>query len=79
MQRSQFETSGESRNGLGTAALVGAAVLLALPLARGIARRWRTRHPKAERESAIDKSLEDTYPASDPPAHRYVDIPVNRR
>jgi hypothetical protein len=46
---------------------------------RGIARRWRIRHPKAEGEPAIDKSLQDTYPASDPPAARYVDIPINRR
>jgi hypothetical protein len=61
------------------AALVSAAVLIALPVCRGIVRRWRIRHPEAEREPAIDKALQDTYPASDPPAQRYVDIPINRR
>ncbi|HLS81391.1 MAG TPA: hypothetical protein VK025_08310 [Steroidobacter sp.] len=59
--------------------LLGAAALIAYPAVKNIARRWRTRHPYAETESAIDKSLDDTYPASDPPASRYVDIPVNRR
>jgi hypothetical protein len=61
------------------AALISVAVLIALPVCLGIARRWRIRHPKAEREPAIDQALEDTFPASDPPAQRYVDIPVNRR
>ena len=27
----------------------------------------------------IDKSLKDTYPASDPPASHYFDIPANRQ
>ncbi|MGH8178851.1 MAG: hypothetical protein ACREV5_21540 [Steroidobacter sp.] len=61
------------------AVLIGAAVLISLPAVRGIARRWRVHHPKAECEPAIDEALKDTYPASDPPAQRYVDIPVNRR
>jgi hypothetical protein len=59
--------------------LVGAAALLAAPAARGIYRRWRVRHPQAKKENAIDDQLMDTFPASDPPAPRYVDIPVNRR
>lgn len=68
-----------SRKTLETTALLAAAALLAWPAARSIARRWRVRHPKAECEPAIDKALKDTYPASDPPASRYVDIPINRR
>lgn len=67
------------RGALGTAALLGAAVLIAWPAAKSIAQRWRVRHPKATCEPAIDKALKDTYPASDPPAQRYVDIPINRR
>jgi len=59
--------------------LVGAAALLAAPAARGIYRRWCVRHPQAKKENAIDDQLMDTFPASDPPAQRYVDIPVNRR
>jgi hypothetical protein len=64
---------------LETVALLGAAVLIAAPACRGIARRWRLKHPLARSEPAIDKQLKDTYPASDPPASRYFDIPVNRR
>ena len=62
-----------------TLALLGATVLIAWPACRGIARRWRVRHPLARRDSAIDESLKETFPASDPPATRYVDIPQNRR
>ena len=75
MQNTHFA----GRRALKTAALLGAAALVCWPAARNIARRWRLRHPKAECEPAIDKSLKDTFPASDPPAQRYVDIPINRR
>jgi hypothetical protein len=64
---------------LETVALLGAVALIATPACRGIARRWRLRHPRAGSETAIDKQLKDTYPASDPPASRYFDIPINRR
>jgi hypothetical protein len=64
---------------LETVALLGAAVLIAAPACSGIARRWRLRHPRARSETAIDKQLKDTFPASDPPASRYFDIPANRR
>lgn len=85
MRNAQFAADRSSRNvGIAVAgALIGAAVLFSLPAAMGAARRWRTRrnvrHPHAEDEPAIDESLDDTYPASDPPSQRYVDIPVNRR
>ena len=59
--------------------LLGALALIATPAIRGIARRWRVRNPIAAAEDGIYDSLNDTYPASDPPAARYVDIPVNRR
>jgi hypothetical protein len=64
---------------LETVALLSAVVLIATPACRGIARRWSLKHPLAGSEPAIDKQLKDTYPASDPPASRYFDIPVNRR
>jgi hypothetical protein len=57
----------------------GAATLLALPVVQKMTRRWRARRPTATQEPAIDKTLKDSYPASDPPASRYFDIPVNRR
>ena len=64
---------------LGALAVVGAVALVALPAIRKMSRRWTITHPQAQKEPAIDKSLKDTYPASDPPASRYFDIPVNRR
>ena len=62
-----------------TLVLLGAMALLAAPACKGIARRWRIRHPLAASEPMLDESLKETYPASDPPATRYIDIPVNRR
>jgi hypothetical protein len=62
-----------------TIALLGTLALIASPAVKGIGRRWRVRNPLALRESAIDESLKGTFPASDPPAQRYVDIPANRR
>jgi hypothetical protein len=79
MYRSRTETRRSTFDVLETVALLGAVALIAVPAYRGIARRWRVRHPLARSESAIDKQLKDTYPASDPPASRYFDIPVNRR
>lgn len=70
------------RRGLGTLgslALIGAVALIAAPAIKSIARKWRVRHPLAAQEAAIDESLDETYPASDPPASRYVDVPDNRR
>jgi hypothetical protein len=66
-------------NTIETLLLLGAAALIATPAVQGIARRWRIRHPRAASERMIDESLKDTYPASDPPATRYIDIPANRR
>jgi hypothetical protein len=53
--------------------------LLAWPAAKSIYLRWRVKHPVATQEPEIDIALDQTYPASDPPASRYVDIPENRR
>ena len=66
-------------NALESLVLLGALALIATPAIKGIARRYRVHHPHAACENQVDKSLKDTYPASDPPAQRYVDIPVNRR
>jgi hypothetical protein len=79
MQSSRTVTRRSTFDGLETVALLSAAILIAVPAYKGIARRWRLRHPRASSERAIDKQLKDTYPASDPPASRYFDIPANRR
>ena len=71
-----------TRSGAGTFTkllLVGAIGALAYPAAKDIYRRWRIKHPAAKSEPEIDTALQQTYPASDPPASRYVDIPENRR
>ena len=60
-------------------ALLGALGLIMMPALRGIGSRWRMKRPTALREPAVDESINDTFPASDPPASRYFDIPANRR
>lgn len=79
MQSSSSQARRSTFDFLETVALLSAAILITVPACKGIARRWRVRHPIARSEPAIDKQLKDTYPASDPPASRYFDIPVNRR
>lgn len=64
---------------LGTLLVAGAVALIAVPAIKRLSRHWNVTHPDAKKEPAIDRSLKDTYPASDPPASRYFDIPVNRR
>jgi hypothetical protein len=77
--RAEFDRA-DSGSGLAQKMLLVSAIgLLAWPAAKGIYRRWRTNHPLATREPEIDTALEQTFPASDPPASRYVDIPENRR
>lgn len=75
----QYEPRRRGFDGVQVLALVGAAALIAAPAIQAFSRRWRLRHPLASSEPAIDKTLKDTYPASDPPASRYFDIPENRR
>lgn len=76
------ETQERSFGSLRTIALVGAVALIAAPLITTFARRWRSQQLEArnaaQTEPQIDKTLKDTYPASDPPASRYFDIPENR-
>ncbi len=74
-----LQPRGSSRRAIETALLIGAAALIAAPVYRGIKRRMQSRQTRSTVEPAIDKQLKDTFPASDPPASRYFDIPVNRR
>lgn len=59
--------------------LLGALALIATPAIKGIARRYRVRNPSAADNDHVDESLKETFPASDPPASRFVDIPSNRK
>jgi hypothetical protein len=57
-------------------ALVAIVVAAALDhLARQSRRTRRQRH----KDDLLDLSLEETFPASDPPASQYFSTPVNRR
>ena len=70
-------------SGMQRAALGGAIALIAAPTIRIVAtnlrRRMAERPPQQEKDSTTDKTLKDTFPASDPPASNYYDIPANRQ
>jgi hypothetical protein len=72
---------GEGRRGFDLAEKVLILGVLAL-IATPVLKRWFRRHSELQqarmREPLIDKSLDDTYPASDPPASQFFDIPSNR-
>ena len=60
--------------------LAGAVALAAQPAIRILSQRLRRNNTdEAMLEKSVDKTLKDTFPASDPPASHYYDIPVNRR
>jgi len=73
-----YEDQRSSWSGAQTVALIGALALIAAPIIRSMMQRYRSTDTGALTEPAIDKSLKDTFPASDPPASRYFDIPENR-
>ena len=58
---------------------LGAVGLIAAPLVRNLRSRWQIQKDTARTEAAVDKPLQDTFPASDPPASQYFDIPANRQ
>jgi hypothetical protein len=72
------EGTAEGFGALRTVALVGAVALIATPFIMSLMQRRRVPRSMAASEPAIDESLEETFPASDPPASRYFDIPENR-
>jgi hypothetical protein len=73
------EANGRGFGAARTVAMVGALALIATPAVTAFVRRWRTKREVARTEPEIDKTLKDTFPASDPPASRYFDIPENRQ
>jgi hypothetical protein len=73
------ETTERSFGGMRTIAMLGAVALIAAPAITSFVRRWRTKQNAARTEPEIDKTLQDTFPASDAPASRYFDIPANRQ
>jgi hypothetical protein len=60
--------------------LAGAVALVVQPAIRILSHKLkRTQADAAKLENSVDKTLKDTFPASDPPASHYYDIPVNRQ
>jgi hypothetical protein len=69
-----------SRSGISTTGLllIGLAVASGV-IIRKVLQQARSTHQTHKAEQQRDKTLKDTYPASDPPASQYFDIPVNRQ
>jgi len=69
-----------SRSGISTTGLllIGVAVASAV-IIRKVLQQARSTQQIHKTEQRRDKTLKDTYPASDPPASQYFDIPVNRQ
>lgn len=79
-RRSAAATLGSDLAKIG--ALVGIAAAAGV-VARGIYRYVQSQRQltkaKGRVESVHDKTLKDSFPASDPPASQFFDIPVNRQ
>lgn len=69
-----------SRLGISTTGLIAVgAVVAAGVIVRKVLQQANSTRQKKTTEQRRDKMLKDTFPASDPPASQYFDIPVNRR
>lgn len=66
------------RGGLITTSLVLGALLAGAYLAYRFLAQPGARQNRRHVEQLRDKSLKDSFPASDPPASQFFDIPVNR-
>jgi hypothetical protein len=76
------EGSRDSRRGLSFGqklAVMGAIGLCLAPLWSRLARRRVALKEFAATDARVDKSLKDTFPASDPPSQHFTDIPINRQ
>jgi hypothetical protein len=61
------------------AGIVGIAAVAIGFVARDIYRRSQNSKSQGRVDAVRDKTLKDSFPASDPPASQYFDIPVNRQ
>lgn len=59
--------------------IASVGLLAAAAILSSVRRRVARAHEFARADQRVDKGLKDSFPASDPPAPHYVDIPVNRR
>ena len=59
--------------------LIGMAAAAIGFVARDIYRRTQNSKSHGRVEAVRDKTLKDSFPASDPPASQYFDIPANRQ
>ena len=75
MRIASTRSSGFSRSLL----LVGSALAVGYGISKLLKRPHARRDEVEVSQRRQDKALRDTFPASDPPASQYFDIPVNRR
>jgi len=76
----QDHDQGARARSLNSNVLVFGALVLGGLLAFSLFKRQRHRKRReAHVEKVHDKTLKDSFPASDPPASQYFDIPVNRQ
>ena len=59
--------------------VIGAVGFLVAPMVKAAGKRLIKKKELAQDDARVDKNLQDTFPASDPPASHFVDIPVNRQ
>lgn len=74
-------TDAERTSGLSfaqKALIAGAIGLCVAPAVQALTRRRHAQLAVQKTEDKIDKTLKDSFPASDPPASHFVDIPSNR-
>lgn len=62
---------------LAVACVLAATLGLGIGVALTLRRRW-SRNAARHTEAMRDETLQDTFPASDPPASQYFGIPANR-
>lgn len=59
--------------------VAGAVGFLVAPAVIAAGRRLMKKKELVQADARVDENLKETFPASDPPAQHFVDIPVNRR
>lgn len=73
-----MESESNTRSGLTMTLFATGALLTAAYLVFRLVSQANVKKDRDQVEKARDKTLKDSFPASDPPASQFFDIPVNR-